>query len=295
MVRPRHIILGIAAALLPGVAAAQDCPGTASTAPTPAISKAAAILGGAPSALEAIRMQQAGAAPSPRVVMSMAAPVAVTGIAADVRPSCPSFVWPAAPVGNEASTRGEAIVDGRPDVFGSLAIKVAHTRFDPQWTRAGLQGGLPARGPWVALIERTRTNDPADKLEAVNHWVNRIIRFRSDAATGRRDIWPTAAQTLRGAAGDCEDYAIAKLQLLAALGIAREDMYLIVVRDLVRRADHAVLGVNLGGRMLILDNETDRILPSAAVADYRPILTFGARGAWVHGYRAAPVTLASAE
>ena len=45
---------------------------------------------------------------------------------------------------------------------------------------------------------------------------------------------------------------------------------------LVARAD---------GRMYVLDNGTDKLLDSASVADYRPIMTFAAGKAWTHGYR----------
>ena len=58
-----------------------------------------------------------------------------------------------------------------------------------------------------------------------------------------------------------------------------------IAKDLVRRADHAVLVVRAGGHMFVLDNGTDRLLDSESVSDYRPVLTFAANGAWTHGYR----------
>jgi predicted transglutaminase-like cysteine proteinase len=36
---------------------------------------------------------------------------------------------------------------------------------------------------------------------------------------------------------------------------------------------------------MILDNMTDKVLPSSQVSDYRPILSFNAYGRWTHGYR----------
>ena len=49
--------------------------------------------------------------------------------------------------------------------------------------------------------------------------------------------------------------------------------------------------------MLVLDNGTSRIVDSAMIADYRPILTFSGSKAWTHGYRreTPPMVLASAE
>ncbi len=55
--------------------------------------------------------------------------------------------------------------------------------------------------------------------------------------------------------------------------------------------------VRAEGRLLVLDNGTNRIVDSATIADYRPILTFSGNQAWTHGYRreAPPVVLASVE
>ena len=88
--------------------------------------------------------------------------------------------------------------------------------------------------------------------------------------------------------------------MLRAAGLADRDMYLVIAKDLVRRADHALLVVRSGGRMLVLDNGTNRILDADDISDYRPVLTFSATGAWTHGYRrpvaplVAPMTMASA-
>ena len=53
-----------------------------------------------------------------------------------------------------------------------------------------------------------------------------------------------------------------------------------------------------GGRFLVLDNGTNRLVDSAQIDDYRPILTFTAGQRFTHGYRrnavTAPMILASA-
>jgi predicted transglutaminase-like cysteine proteinase len=128
--------------------------------------------------------------------------------------------------------------------------------------------------------------------------VNRRVRFTDDQRQfGRADVWSAANDTLQRGRGDCEDYAIAKLQMLRRAGISDRDLYLVIVRDLVRRADHAVLVVRAAGHMYVLDNGTDDILDSETVSDYRPVLTFAATGAWTHGYRvrSAPMVIASGE
>ena len=73
--------------------------------------------------------------------------------------------------------------------------------------------------------------------------------------------------------------------MLRRAGISDRDLYLVIVKDLVRRADHAVLVVRASGHMYVLDNGTDRLLDSESISDYRPVLTFAATGSWTHGYR----------
>ena len=85
--------------------------------------------------------------------------------------------------------------------------------------------------------------------------------------------------------------------MLRRAGIADRDLYLSIVKDLVRRVDHAILVVRVSGHMYVLDNGADRLLESESVSDYRPVLTFAANGSWTHGYRVqtAPVNIASNE
>jgi predicted transglutaminase-like cysteine proteinase len=123
-----------------------------------------------------------------------------------------------------------------------------------------------------------------EALAAVNAWTNRRVRYVEDARLYRRaDYWAGARTTLARGAGDCEDIAIVKLQLLAAMGVPRSDMYLTIARDLARHADHALLVVKLGGRYWLLDNATDRLLDAGASYDYQPVLSFSEHRRWLHG------------
>jgi predicted transglutaminase-like cysteine proteinase len=151
--------------------------------------------------------------------------------------------------------------------------------------------GEPAR-----YAESLRERPVPERLEAVNSYVNRRVHFMDDERQfGRPDVWSPANATLRTRRGDCEDYAIAKMQMLRSAGISDRDLYLVIVHDLVRRADHAVLVARAEGRMVLLDNGTDRLLDTADVSDYRPVLTFASYGEWTHGYRVTrpAITIAS--
>lgn len=254
-------------------AAAQVAPAYAS------FSKTDAILGGAPSALAAIMAQQSGKlAPAPQP----AAAPSPDGRGSFLQPT----IYP---------TLRAPVATDRPDVFGTVALSVARTSLDSRWRKvaSGSAGGAAIRYA-ASLADQTTL----DRIDAVNRYVNGHIRFTNDSEQfGTADRWMSGGDTLRLGKGDCEDYAIAKLQMLRQAGFDDKDLYLVILRDLSRRADHAVLVVRAEGRMLVLDNGTNRIVDSASIADYRPILTFSGNQAWTHGYRreAPPVLLASAE
>jgi predicted transglutaminase-like cysteine proteinase len=187
-----------------------------------------------------------------------------------------------------------AIYSGKPDIFGTVALKVGQTPLDSRWRRASRAG---VTGAANAYAHSLRGAEEKTRLDAINRYVNRRVRFVDDRRQfGRADVWSTANSTLSRGRGDCEDYAIAKIEMLRSAGISDRNLYLVVLKDLVRRADHAVAVVRSGNHMYVLDNGTDELLDSDQVSDYRPILTFSAYGTWTHGYRVvAPVTVASVD
>ena len=111
-----------------------------------------------------------------------------------------------------------------------------------------------------------------ERLARANIFVNNQIRFRSDvAATGQRDSWISPDQLFRTSTGDCEDYALAKYWLLSAAGVPEEDMFVMVVSDLIARADHAYPAQGAG---VNVTEEVDDIVP---------LITIGVSGAYLHG------------
>jgi predicted transglutaminase-like cysteine proteinase len=190
------------------------------------------------------------------------------------------FLVPARPISALASQ--PAPRTGQPDVFGSVALPITRTALDRKW--ASVAQPLATKGLWSGLIQAAQGAGQLRQVEMVNSWVNQRLRFTDD----RGDSWASASQSLLRGSGDCEDYAIAKMKLLEAAGFDRHALFLVIARDLVRQADHAVLAVRIDDRLLVLDNMTDRIIPSSEVGDYRPIMSFNAYGRWTHGYRVAP-------
>ncbi|HEX3423906.1 MAG TPA: transglutaminase-like cysteine peptidase [Sphingomicrobium sp.] len=276
--------IGLSAALcafaFPGSASAQSLPGTAGSL---AWSKSESILG-APSALEAILSEQ-HAAPAFAAVTSASF--------ASASYSAPPLVQAIVHV----PAQDDGALTGRPDVFGSVALRVGHTPLDAKWhsVEHAQVTGSPAR--FAAALKGFAA---VEMLERVNNFVNHRVTYEDDQKHwGRPDVWSSANETLSSGLGDCEDYAIAKMQLLRAAGFPQHDLYLTIVHDLDRRADHAVLVARAAGHMYVLDDSTDEVLDSRNVDDYRPILTFASYGEWTHGYRihretapVAPVAIA---
>jgi len=173
-----------------------------------------------------------------------------------------------------------------PNVFGSVALPVSHTPLDAQWNRVN---AAPRPAAWTSGFARLNSSNRETLLRQVNQWVNGRIRFIDDRhGFGQADRWSGAAETLRRGTGDCEDYALTKLQLLQALGFDGRDMYLTIVRDVVRQGDHAILVVRLDDRFVVLDNLHDDLVESAALPDYRPIMSYSSAGRWIHGFAAQP-------
>jgi len=229
-----------------------------------AASKAETILGGS-SALAALLAQQSGAPAATIAPASAPLPFVRAPFAISPRPA---FV-PASP--------------DRPDIFDSVALPVGHTPLDGRWHSIARSTVSGAAGAFAAsLAER----DESARLDAVNTYVNHRVQFVDDIRQyGVADRWSAAADTLARGRGDCEDYAIAKMAMLRRAGFAEHNLYLVILRDLVRRADHAVLVVRSEGRFRVLDNGTDRVLDSNEIHDYRPILTFNVARTYTHGYR----------
>jgi predicted transglutaminase-like cysteine proteinase len=271
----RLLLAASAAALgvVPGSASAQAA---SSTAASLTWSKSEAILG-APSALQAVLASQQGGVPAPTP-----APVLTPA----------SYSIPRLEPAVLRTSSDEGVLSGKPDVFGSVALRVGRTPLDRRWRAVEHASvtGAPAR--FAAALQSFAA---VEQLRLVNRYVNRQVRYVDDERRfGRADVWSSANETLRSGRGDCEDYAIAKLQLLRAAGFRQHDLYLVIVRDLVRRADHAVVAARAAGHMYVLDDGTSELLESGDVSDYRPVLTFASYGEWTHGYRVprAPVYVA---
>lgn len=251
-------------------------------APAP-LTKTAALLGGAPSALDLIRAQQSGQVAPAQPMITKAAP-AIPVLTPGIDASVSAIAGCAGLAASRAVARPgllAAVATDPENFLASKRVRIGRTNFDRDWKR--VRSETLSAGVMKSFLASVSA-DREITLAQINSSVNQRIRYAEDRDQyGKADFWAGARRTLRSGRGDCEDIALTKMQLLAAAGIPRDDMILTIARDLVRNADHAVLIVRTDNGYRMLDNATDAVLDAAPGNDYRPILSFGSQTSWLHG------------
>jgi predicted transglutaminase-like cysteine proteinase len=130
----------------------------------------------------------------------------------------------------------------------------------------------PAALSLLAIVDNGRAREGRARLGEINRAINLAIRPMSDLAQyGEIDVWSSPLVTFAHGAGDCEDYAIAKLTALRLAGVAPDDLRIVIMRDTIRGEDHAVAAARLDGHWLMLDNRRMAMIEDADVRNYRPI------------------------
>ena len=126
----------------------------------------------------------------------------------------------------------------------------------------------PAALKLLAIVDQARTRDGRARLGETNRAINLAIRAADDGAD---DVWSSPLATFARGAGDCEDYAIAKLAALRLAGVAAEDLRIVVVRDVRAGEEHAVAAARLDGRWLMLDNRRMAMVEDDNARSYQPL------------------------
>ena len=146
----------------------------------------------------------------------------------------------------------------------------------------------PAALRLLAIVDAARQREGRAKLGEVNRAINLALRSTSDEAQyGETDVWAPPLASFLHAAGDCEDYAIAKFAALRLAGLASGDLRILIMRNTARGDDHAVAMARLDGRWLTLDNRRMAMIEDADIRDYRP--TFVMDREAIRRYASAPL------
>ena len=139
---------------------------------------------------------------------------------------------------------------------------------------------------WEALIKSSAALAEPDKLNEVNRFFNRTIRFVDDIQLWREnDYWATPVEMLVKGAGDCEDYSIAKYFTLRRLGVPADKLRITYVKALNYNQAHMVLTyyASPSAEPLVLDNLINDIRPAGRRPDLFPVFSFSDAGLWVAG------------
>ena len=167
-----------------------------------------------------------------------------------------------------------------PSLFRMVALPIGNGANSMlKWDEAREVDLVAQSGPWDEFLAQANRVTSGNPVAMVNQWVNWRVRYENDRGG---DQWTSAPATLTRGYGDCEDFALAKMALLKALGVPADDMYLVLLEDR-QRTEHAVLAVRQDERLLILDNRTDKVLPASMVSDYTPTFGYSGPFAWTYG------------
>lgn len=169
--------------------------------------------------------------------------------------------------------------------FGVFAFAISTGRLRQKWfaLKERLDGDMvqlalcdgdrdncasPAALKLLAIVDQARSHDGRALLGETNRAINLAIRAEND---GAEDIWSSPLETFLRGAGDCEDYAIAKLAALRLAGVAAADLRLVVVRDTRNGEGHAVASAKLDGHWLMLDNRRMAMVEDDDARNYQPL------------------------
>lgn len=122
-----------------------------------------------------------------------------------------------------------------------------------------------ASSAWEAAVAGVRA--ASDPVREAQRLVYQNIRFRWD--TPGQDHWQTPLETLARGAGDCEDHAVLKRELLLEAGVDADNVSLLFLRT-ASGTGHVVVQVETASGVRILDNRTralriGRLLPGDRV------------------------------
>jgi predicted transglutaminase-like cysteine proteinase len=153
-----------------------------------------------------------------------------------------------------------------------VAKELLHEREILVRCRADVDACPPAAKKFLAIIDKALTRDGLARIGEINRAINLTVRWVDDMTQyGVPDLWATPLMTFASEAGNCKDYAIAKYVALQEIGIAADNLRLVVVRDRPTNQLHAVAAVRYDGRWLILDNRTFIMVQDVDIATYNPL------------------------
>ncbi|MCB2184007.1 MAG: transglutaminase-like cysteine peptidase [Desulfobulbaceae bacterium] len=134
---------------------------------------------------------------------------------------------------------------------------------------------------WYIFLSSIRNKPVKEQIQAVNAYANKKNYVLDISNYGQEDYWAIAKEFFYNG-GDCEDYAITKFFSLRWLGFDKETFRIVILQDANLRIPHAILAVSYKNDILILDNQTQRVVSHRAIAHYLPLYSVNEKKWWLH-------------
>ena len=134
---------------------------------------------------------------------------------------------------------------------------------------------------WLGFLDSIKNQPEKEQINRVNRFANTREYILDQENYGLADYWATPKEFLINN-GDCEDFAIIKMLSLKRLGYDVSKMRVVVVQDTNLRIPHAVMALDKGGDILILDNQIEQVISHNDVFHYVPVYSVNENNWWMH-------------
>jgi predicted transglutaminase-like cysteine proteinase len=135
----------------------------------------------------------------------------------------------------------------------------------------------------INLIKKIQNEPALKQLKAINQFFNLFTYNEKKNLQGEEDYWKSPNEFIIDGEGNCEDFAVAKYFTAVSLGIPTETLRIAYVKSLTYNQAHMVLTYyeTPTSDPLVLDNNTDEILPASKRPDLVPVYSFNADKLWL--------------
>lgn len=136
---------------------------------------------------------------------------------------------------------------------------------------------------WRNMVANSQDLSELDKLDRVNDFFNQLYFVDDIDLWGQKDYWATPLEFLGAAAGDCEDFSIAKYFSLRELGIDDKKLRLVYVKAIRLDQFHMVVAYypTPSSEPVLLDNLDPEIKRASLRRDLLPIYSFNGSRLWL--------------
>ncbi len=136
---------------------------------------------------------------------------------------------------------------------------------------------------WRGMVGNSQSLSELDKLDRVNDFFNQLYFVDDIDLWGKKDYWATPLEFLGAAAGDCEDFSIAKYFSLRELGIDDKKLRLVYVKAIRLDQFHMVVAYypTPSSEPVLLDNLDPEIKRASLRRDLLPIYSFNGSRLWL--------------